>query len=418
MTLFILLSSALAAGLLLFVLLPVLRRQHSARNESPDRVNINIYRDQLRELDDDLAAGTIDGARHAEARAELERRLLEDTADAPAGSATAPRAGGRTVAVLALLIPSVAIGLYLAVGTPQALVPQAAGDSAHGITTAQVEQLIEKLAARMKNAPDDPEGWIMLGRSYAAMERFSEAAAAYGEAAARLSGDAQLLVDYADVLAMSQGRRLTGEPEKLVQRALAIDPDNPKALALAGTIAFEQKKYAIAVTHWQRLAKSLPPGSEIASDVQASIAEAQALAGASGATAAATKPAAAKPESARKDTSTPARVGGSVRIADTLKARAAPDDTVFIFARAVDGPPVPLAILRKRVADLPMSFSLDDSMAMAPGMNLSRFGNVVVGARISKSGTATRQAGDLEGFSKSVAVGKTGIAITIDNEVR
>ncbi len=415
MTLFILLSSALAASILLFVLLPVLRRRNSARDVSPDRVNINIYRDQLRELDDDLAAGTIDDAQHAEARAELERRLLEDTAGAPPGEATAPRAGGRTAAVLALLIPPVAIGLYLAVGTPQALVPQAAGDSAHGITPAQVEQMIEKLAARMKNAPDDAEGWVMLGRSYAALDRFSESAAAYAQAAALLPGDAQLLVDYADVLGMSQGRRLSGEPEKLVQRALSIDPDNPKALALAGTIAFEQQKYAMAVVHWQKLVDSLPAGSEFARAIQGSIAEAQALAGTGSA-----KSAAGNSGNIQKKLQDPpsARVAGSIRIADALKAKAAPDDTVFIFARAVDGPPVPLAILRKRVADLPLQFTLDDSMSMSPDMRLSRFDNVIIGARISRRGYAKRETGDLEGFSKPVKVGAAGIKVVIDAEVR
>ncbi len=411
---FVLLSATFVAGILLLVLLPVLRRRSAASRLSSDRINVDIYRDQLRELDEDLAAGTINRDEHAEARGELERRLLEDTAGGDAGDASPPRAGKWTAATLALIVPAAAIGLYLIVGTPQGIVPQPAATTAQNITPEQIEQMLEKLATRLKNAPDDPEGWIMLGRSYAVLQRFSEAAAAYAQAAARLPKDAQLLVDYADVLAMSQGQRLTGEPEKLIQRALAIDPDNPKALALAGTIAFEQKKYAVAVAHWQKLAKSLPPGSEIASDVQASIAEAQALAGGSSGT----KSAVAKPDNAQKNAATPARVSGSIRIADALKARATPDDTVFIFARAVDGPPAPLAILRRRVADLPMEFTLDDAMAMAPGMNLSRFGKVIVGARISKSGTATRQAGDLEGFSKTVAVGTTGIAITIDTEVR
>ncbi len=413
MTTFILLATTLVAGILFVVLLPLLRYKPGPADLSIDRVNINIYRDQLRELDDDLAAGTIIRERHTEARSELERRLLDDTAGSQAGAATAPRAGKLTTAILAVAIPLAATGLYLLVGTPEGLKPEqvASADAGHGITPQQVEMMIGKLAARLKNSPDDGEGWVMLGRSYAVLERFSEAAAAYAQAAARIPGDAQLLADYADILGMSQGRRLSGEPQKLVQRALAIDPDNPKALALAGTAAFENKQYAIAVKHWQKLIHVLPAGAEIANGVQGSIAEAQALAGAA-------TPGTRKQTESAKAAAPVARVGGSIQIAGTLKAKAAPDDTVFIFARAVDGPPAPLAVLRKRVADLPMQFVLDGSMAMAPGMNLSRFSNVIIGARISKSGTATRQAGDLEGFSKSIKVGATDATVVIDTEVR
>ena len=418
---FVLLAAAFIAGTLLLVLLPLWRRESAAPDLSTDSVNINIIRDQLRELDDDLAAGTISRERHAEARAEIERRLLEDTGSENSGTITgtaaSPRARKLMIAMLATAIPIAVIGLYLIVGSPQGLNPQAStGDSAaHSITPEQIEQMVEKLAARMKNSPDDAEGWIMLGRSYAALDRFSESAAAYAQAAARLPGDAQLLVDYADVLGMSQGRRLSGEPEKLVQRALAIDPENPKALALAGTIAFEQQKYAMAVVHWQKLVDSLPAGSTFASAIQGSIAEAQALAGTGSA-----KSAAGKSGNTQKKLQDPpsARVGGSIRIADALKAKAAPDDTVFIFARAVDGPPVPLAILRKRVADLPIDFTLDDSMSMSPDMRLSRFDNVIIGARISRRGYAKRETGDLEGFSKPVKVGSTGIKVLIDAEVR
>ncbi len=413
---FVLLATALVTVLLFLVLLPLWRSKPAPANLSTDHVNVNIYRDQLRELDDDLAAGTINHERHAEARGELERRLLEDTGDSSAKVAAVPRAGKLTAVMLAATIPLAATGLYLLVGAPEGLAPKQAADSTaeHGITPQQVEVMIGKLAARLKNSPDDGEGWVMLGRSYAVLEHFSEAAAAYAQAAARIPGDAQLLADYADILAMSQGRRLSGEPEKLINRALAIDPGHPKALALAGSIAFEQQKYAAAVMHWQKLVDSLPPDAEIVTAIKGSIAEAQVLAG-NGA-----KSAAGKQENTqgKSQNSPSARVGGSVRIADALKANAAPDDTVFIFARAVDGPPAPLAILRKRVADLPIKFMLDDTMAMAPGMNLSRFSNVIIGARISKSGTANRQAGNLEGFSKPVKVGVTDVTVVIDAEVR
>jgi len=413
MTGFVLLAAAIIAIVLLFVLLPLLRHRSTATDNSVDHVNINVYRDQLRELDEDLAAGTIDQSRHAEAHAELERRLLEDTAGGNStGTVAAPRSGKLTAVILAALIPLAATGLYLAVGTPEGLAPEQAQAGAHDISPQQVEELIAKLAARMKESPENGEGWVMLARSYAALERYSEAAAAYAEAAKRIPGDAQLLVDYADVLAMAQGSNLEGEPEKLVQRALAIDPNNPKALALAGTAAFNRQQYAVAVKYWQKLAAVLPPGSEMAGAVQNSIAEAQSLAGG------AKTAVAPKDAPAASSASAPSQVGGTVSLSAALKARVAPDDTVFIFARAANGPPAPLAVLRKRVADLPAQFVLDDSMAMAPGMNLSSFDPIIVGARISKSGKPGRQPGDFEGLSKPVKVGASGLAIVIDQEVR
>ncbi|MDP1535752.1 MAG: c-type cytochrome biogenesis protein CcmI [Burkholderiales bacterium] len=413
MTTFALFSAALIAAALLFVLLPLLRRPASTQDVSTDRVNINIYRDQLRELDEDLAAATIDQARHAEARAELERRLLDDTtADSKPGVSPAPRAGKLTAAIFAATLPLAATGLYLMVGTPEGLKPQQVAGAGHEITPQQIEQMVEKLAARLKASPEDGEGWVMLGRTYAMLDRFNESAAAYGEAARRVPGDAQLLVDYADVLAMAQGRRLAGEPEKLVQRALAIDPENPKALALAGSAAFEQKQYATAILHWQKLVAALPPNSEIANAVQGSIAEARSLGGGSA------KPEIAKPAPAQQSAPALAKVSGSVQLSAALQARVAPNDSVYIFARAANGPPAPLAVLRKRVADLPVQFVLDESMAMAPDMNLSRFDTVIVGARISKSGMATRQPGDFEGYSATIKVGTTGVTVVVDNEVR
>jgi cytochrome c-type biogenesis protein CcmH len=415
MTTFLLLAAALAAIVLMVAIWPLLRLQGPVLDNSADKVNINIYRDQLRELDEDLSAGTIDQARHAEARAELERRLLEDTTgESDPVKAAAPRSGKLTAVILAALIPLAATGLYLSVGSLEGLAPeQARAAGAHDITPQQVEELVAKLAARLKESPENGEGWVMLARSYAALERYPESASAYAEAAKRIPGDAQLLADYADVLAVSQGRRLAGDPEKLVQRALAIDPNNAKALALAGTAAFDRQQYAMAVKYWQKLAASLPADSEMAGAVQSSIAEAQSLAGG-------TKPGVAPKEPATKNATAAAtaQVSGSVTISAALKARVAADDTVFIFARAANGPPVPLAVLRKRVADLPMKFVLDDSMAMAPGMNLSGFDTVIVGARISKSGKPARQPGDFEGLSKPVKVGSSGLDIVIDQEVR
>ena len=246
----------------------------------------------------------------------------------------------------------------------------------------------------------------MLARSYAALGRFGEAAAAYAHAVERLPGDAQVLADYADALAMAQGRRLQGEPEKIIARALQVDPDNVKALALAGTVAFDKQDYATAVAHWERILRLVPQDSELAQSVRASVAEAQALGGGS--------PAPRERITAAGNNA----ISGVVRLAPEFAAKVAPTDTVFIFARAADGPRMPLAIMRKQARELPATFTLDDSMAMTPDTKLSNFPRVVVGARISKAANATPQPGDLQGVSSPVTGAATGITVVIDSEIR
>jgi cytochrome c-type biogenesis protein CcmH len=287
-----------------------------------------------------------------------------------------------------------AAALYLLVGNPGALAPQ---PDPHAITVQQLEVMVERLAARLRESPDDVEGWKLLGRSYSALGRFPESAEAYAKAAARDPKDAQLLADFADVLAMAQGQRLEGDPEKLIARALELDPQNLKALALAGTAAFERKDFAQAVQLWSRMLPLVPPESEDARTIQASIAEAQSQ----------LKPATASTS-----------LNGTVRLSPELKGKVSPDDVVFIFARAAQGPPMPLAVKRAKAGELPLAFALDDAMAMAPGMQLSSFPRVIVGARISKSGSANPQPGDLQGASAPVANDAQGVSVVIDTVVR
>jgi cytochrome c-type biogenesis protein CcmH len=276
--------------------------------------------------------------------------------------------------------------------------------------------MVARLAARLAKEPDNVEGWVMLGRSYTALSEFAEAARAYGNAVARSGSDAALLADYADALAMAQGRSLEGEPEKIIQRALAIDPNNVKALALAGTAAFERREYVGAVGYWERILKIAPEESEFAQSVRSSITEAEALAKQSGGVAPVAR--APKAPAANKAPAGTGAVSGVVQIAPALAARVAPGDTLFVFARPAEGPRMPLAIVRAQGKDLPFKFILDDSSAMAAGMNLSSQKQVIVGARISKSGSATPQSGDLEGLSRPVAVGATGVTVLVNAETK
>jgi cytochrome c-type biogenesis protein CcmH len=378
-TLFLLIAAtmiAIAAGC---VLVPLLAR-HARPGPAPEAANLAILRDQLAELEADVARGVLDKERYEQARSELQRRAL-DEAQGHSTQASSPRpASAWTAAVLAAGIPVGAVVFYLVVGSPSALLQQR--DEGHQMTREKVEQMVARLADRLEKAPDDPEGWRVLGRSYSVMGRYPEAARAYERAAALIPADAGLLADYADALAMAQGRSMEGKPLELVNRALKIDPDQWKALALAGTAALERKDYKRAIAYWERLRKVLPPGSGMEDSVDASIAEARALAG--------TRPAPGPKAAAA------ARVAGRVSLAQGLAARAAPTDTVFIFARAASGPPMPLAVLRKQVRDLPLQFTLDDTMAMAPNLKLSDFP---------------------EGQSKPVKIGTTGIAVVIDTAV-
>ena len=407
MTVFVVLGAVLIAGALLFVVPPLLRRGLRT-GATRDAVNVAVYRDQLRELEADLRAGTLAPDQHEKARGEIEARLLADVGKGDA--AAQPRRYTRAAALaLGLAVPICALAVYVAVGNPRALLPGTAeGANAHGVSAQQFEAMVSRLAARLKENPEDAEGWMMLGRSYAVLGRFGESSQAYAKAAARTPGDAQLLADYADALAMAQGRTLQGEPETILRRALAIDPNNVKALLLAGTAAFNRNDGAAAVRHWERVLGLLPAESDMIQRVQASIAEARSLSGSPGGKAQIAKPAQAQG----------GRVSGVVRLAPELAGKVAPGDTVFIFARAAEGPRMPLAILRKRGSDLPIQFSLDDSMAMAPQMKLSAFPNVVIGARVSKSADASPQPGDLQGLSGPVKVGDGKVSVVIDTELR
>jgi len=246
-TAFVVIAAVFAIGALAFIVLPLLKHGPDA-GASRNAINVAVYRDQLRELEADVRAGTLAQDQYERSRREIEARLLQDVSATEA--AAAPRSEWGAVG-FAVALPACALAIYLLVGNPQAIqivgVPPGAPPGApHGVTEEQVRAMVEQLAARMRANPDDPAGWKILARSYAALGRFTEASEAFANAASRDTGDAQLLADYADALAMAQGRTLEGEPEKLIARALTIDPANTKALALAGTIAFNRKDYAKA----------------------------------------------------------------------------------------------------------------------------------------------------------------------------
>jgi len=411
MTVFWLVVAMLLGGVLLMLLPPLWKSRGGAEAVTRGTANLAVYRDQWREAEHDLGDGLLAPEQFEQARDDIQRRWLED-AGAPAARAAAPVAR-RSAIVLALLLPLASVLTYLQLGDLRALsaapplTPPAAGEARHSVTPEQIEARVAALSERLKAEPGNAEGWVMLGRSYVVLGRFRDAATAWRRANDLLPGNPNLLADLADVVAMSQGKRLSGEPAGYIQQALDADPRHVKALALAGSAAFEARDYAAARAYWERLAALVPAGSEIARSMQGSIAQASRLEAALAGVAPAKAVAATAPATAPALT-------GEVRLSPEMAARVAAGDTLFIFARAAEGPRMPLAIVRRPVGDWPAAFALDDSMAMAPNLRLSGFGQVVVSARISRSGNATPQPGDLTGQSAPVAPGAQGLRLVID----
>ena len=415
MTVFLIVAALLTAGALLFILPTLLRKEAVVhRHALRDEVNLTVLRDQLRELDADLVAGIIDAPGYEKAKQELHRRVAEDVQPGVASAAATSDKRG-TAVVIGLAVPVLAVSLYFLLGSPTGLDPlqvAAPKNEAHEVTEDQIASMVAVLAQRLKDKPDDAEGWAMLARTYYALGRFGDAAAAYGRLVQLVPDDAALLADYADTLGMSQNKSLQGEPEKLIARALVVDPENIKALHLSGSAAFERRDYQGAVTQWKKLLLLVPPDSDNARSIMGSIGEAQGLLTGAPATAQAPVAAAATTSTAMASTA----VAGTVELDPALRSKVADTDAVFIFARAAEGAHSLLAVMRKQVKDLPASFVLDDSMSMVPDAKLSNFPLVVVSARISKSGSATPSPGDFEGMTEPVRPGTKGLKIRINTQ--
>lgn len=376
--------------------------------------DLNTLKQQLLQLRELHTAGALPQDQYDQARAPLEQRLLELVIAQPAPAIVSRRL---LLGVAGLVLLIAAAG-YWWTGSPALLAggadgtranPHATGEVApHATDAAQMSSMVDQLAERLKSDSGNAEGWAMLARSYTVLERHADALKAYEKAVALAPKDAELLADYADALALRNNRQLQGEPMKWVERALKADPRNLKALALAGTHAWDRKDYKSAAKYWQQLVDAGAPDNELVRQIEPGLAQAREKAG---------LPAAApKPAGAAAGAS--ASVSGTVTLAPALAGRAGPDDTVFIYARDAQGSRMPLAILRKQVRDLPLRFALDDSLAMSPAARLSGAQKVIVEARVSKSGEARAQAGDLTGQTGPVSPGATALTLEIRDIVK
>ncbi|WP_292995656.1 c-type cytochrome biogenesis protein CcmI [Nitrosomonas sp.] len=445
MTSFWVISGIFIVTALLFIIPTLLRnRDAQLENIEHDAVNITVYRDQIAELDNDLENDILTQEQYNKSKQELQQRMLQDVSEREE-MVIKKNKKIHNIAIstfIALTLPLAAVFLYMVIGDTRGLLPQAqlanatqmnrgsGSDSPAGHDN--FSSVLESLIARLEKKPEDIEGWVMLGRTYAIMERYAEASNTYAKLVELVPDNPQILSDYADVLAMKNQGNLKGKPTELIYEALRIDPMYPKALALAGTVEFEQEKFEQAAAHWEKLLEVIPADSQLAKSVKTSIAEAKLLA--SGGKGIATEPEQqakattsqhatdAQSENVTLDSTAATEpvllsVSGQVTISQELASKASPNDTLFIYARAKAGPKMPLAILRLKARDLPATFTLTDDMAMTPTMKMSSFPEVVIEARISKSGQAVPASGDLQGFSDPVKIGNNTIAVVINKQI-
>ena len=418
---FIVAGTLLIAAALAFVLVPLLRGRHAAAGDPRRAALLRAH-----------AEGVLSDAELSAKLAALEPTDALDPP--PPGQPVRP--ARRSAIALAVLLPASAVALYLAYGAPGALQPGAAlrpaaqqpGDgqgALAGDAAPSLEQAAAGLAERMRESPDDVGGWMLLGRAYKNLQRFDLAREALSNAYRLAPQDPDVMTEYAEALTLAgSSRRIEGQAAELLDAALAAQPQHPRALWLKGIQSYQSGAFAEAAATWERLRDSLPADADVRASVQERIDDAHAQAG-SPAIAAAGAIDAPAPKAATDSaaTSSAAATGGAsltvqVDVDPSLKARIGPSDTLFVFARAPEGPRMPVAIQRLSAASLPVTVVLDDSTSMMPQLKLSTLPQVVVGARVSRSGQATPQAGDLEAFSDPVDSGRAApVKLTIGRVV-
>lgn len=400
-------------GAVFVLILPVLLRSVTVPRQDGQFEKRDIFRQQLSEIEQDHQQGLLDTAQFESAKNELKRHMF-DVLGKQSVAVSTHTTDKRLAMILVVLIPLAAILLYLKLGNPAAInMPEMATEIAdvgdarqHHRMAGDMDLLLESLKRKLDKTPSDGAGWALLARSYVELGRHAEAIPAYEKAMRLTNDDAQMMVDYADALAVVNGHRLAGEPEALVNQALKLEPNHPKALMLSATAAFDRKDYSGAIQIWKKLQQTLPSDSEFLADVNASIHEASVLLG--------------EPMSSptKEKSVTPASVSGTVTISPALKEQLNPEATLFVFARAEQGVSMPLAVVRAKGNQLPYEFRLDDRDAISPDHKLSQASKVVLIARISTSGDAKQQKGDLEGMTEPINVNSSNLNVEINKIVR
>lgn len=390
-------SFLISAFLLLLLVLALLLRPYifPAKSKATSRrqMNATIYRDELDKLEAEHQAGSITSDDYQIAHAEMRQRLFQDTVeedDQEVAGSTKKTAIG--ICLFVLLLSSV---MYFSLGD---VVRIAQKNSEMPVTQEGVEKMVAEFAAKMEKDPSNLKGWAMLARSYRILGRNEDAAKAYARAGDFIDSDPQLLADYADVLATNANGSFVGKPLQLINQALKLDPNNLMALWLSGTASYNAGNYKQAVQSWEKLAQQLPPETDEARAIQGSITEARAKAGLGAST-----PIAA----------TGKEISGKIELSADLKSKVKPGDVVMVIARK-PGERMPVAVLKVAAADFPMGFTLNDALAMNPSAPLSQLSDASIEVRVSKTGMAKPEAGDLISAAQTVKVGATNVRLLID----
>ena len=390
MTIF-LISAFLLLALVLVLLLRPFIFPPKVEATSRRQMNAAIYREELDKLELERAAGSINGTDYEIAHAEMRQRLFQDTNEEDDHSVMG--SSKMTVIGLCIFITVLSASFYFFLGDATRIAEK---NAQQPMTQDGVEKMVAQFAAKMEQDPTNLQGWVMLARSYRILGRNAEAAKAYERAGNFIDSDPQLLADYADVLASNANGSFTGKPLKLINQALKLDPNNLMALWLSGTASYAAGNYKAAVQTWEKLAQQLPPGTEDARSIEASIADARAKGGLSSKTGVNTK-----------------GISGKIEIVADIRSKVKSGDIVMVIARK-PGERMPVAVLKTSVSEFPMSFSLTDALAMNPSSPLSQLSEASIEVRISKTGMAKPEAGDLISAPQIVKVGANNIRLVVD----
>lgn len=393
------------AGVLLWVLL---RQREVPSSASQAKANASVYKAQILDLDREHESGHISDAEWQQSRDELSVRLLEDTSAVDDPVAKKEKPALWTAVFLAIALPVSAMGMYMWLGEPEALNPLAL-KSNDKVDQQELSKMADNLAKKLEEKPDNLQGWVMLGRTYRTLEKFEASLKAY-DRALKLTADDDLRIERVEVLAMQRQGNFEGEPWDIILDILQKDPQHYAALLMAGSASYAHEKYADALSYWQKARKPLASDNPDVPGLDEAIASVQQKLGIT--------PKAVASQSVKPTPSNAAlSVSGRVTLSANLKGKTQPGDAVFIYATPANGERMPLAIYKTTVANLPLSFTLDDSTAMSPERKLSAAGEVFVKVRVSKSGNAMPQSGDLLGSIGPVKVGAKGLQVEIKDQL-
>jgi len=408
--LFVVIAFGIALCVAAVFLWVLLRERKPLTQASQANANAKVYRDQILDLDREHDSGHISDEEWRQSRDELSMRLLEDTSAADDPVAKTEKPAVWTAVVLAVALPISAMGFYMWVGQPEALNPMAL-KSPEQVDQKDLAKLAETLADKLQSQPENLQGWVMLGRTYRTLENFDASLKAY-DTALKLSADDDLQLERIEVMAMQRQGNFDGEPWRVIREILQKDPQHFGALLTAGSASYAEGKYADALKYWEQARKPLEANHPDLAGLENAIATVRDKMGLPA------KAASTGSSGPSGPAASALNVSGQISLSAALKAKASPNDAVFVYATPANGDRMPLAIMKTTVSQLPLNFTLDDSTAMTPERKLSTAGEVLIKVRVSKSGNAMPQPGDLTGASDGpVKVGAKGLKIEIKDQI-